>query len=681
MQQVAGGAVQVEALGCRIRGNQDAYGRFRVVERRLHAFPLGCGHARQFARAASAEQGADALRIEPFAQAPGQIVQRRLVFGEDDQALVLEEGIASEQQPLDQLGEGVEAGVGAGRLFADRLASKVESQSAERLFDAARVALHVGRVVRKPGAGDGGRGGGALFRLEVVAGLLAPGAFRRGQRRSVRRRLRQALPRPSPGFRERRRAGEQALAENLHREVAGPLPSARVGRRQSADRLAEGIERGAEFPFAGVEGQRDRLRWVAAAESSSVGAGVDVALESPHHDICRPPAHGRGHLARAGEAHRVQHFQEARERAGVAVVRGGGEEQAMLELRRHLAQHPAQATVLAHGRRHQVVALVHNEQVPRQVRGTIGRLAGGEEALEHVRLAQVVVGGDDAAEQAPRVRVHAQLAACGFGALAIHHLEIEGELLLQFVAPLRAERCRREHQHPANAAANEEFGEHETGFHGLAEAHVVGEQQAHARHPQRLQERPELVVLHPHRAVERAGQRHPVQRAVAVWVQVGNQCAPAGGAKQGVEVRRRHRGAQRIRQRRGFHEPRAGFAFPQQALVRRLASVLVFEMDEVQPPCLAVERLHGGHHAVAVAHRGKQAHAGHGDGGRLGARQVAVALRHCSCSPTTSTNSATTATRSSSSAVSRMGSNAGLSGPSVIATCRQPSSSAVFSLR
>ena len=49
--------------------------------------------------------------------------------------------------------------------------------------------------------------------------------------------------------------------------------------------------------------------------------------------------------------------------------------------------------------------------------------------------------------------------------------------------------------------------------------------------------------------------------------------------------------------------------------------------------------------------------------------------------PMTSTNSATTATEPSSSASNSIGENSGLSGESVILTCRQPSSPAVFSLR
>ena len=49
--------------------------------------------------------------------------------------------------------------------------------------------------------------------------------------------------------------------------------------------------------------------------------------------------------------------------------------------------------------------------------------------------------------------------------------------------------------------------------------------------------------------------------------------------------------------------------------------------------------------------------------------------------PMTSTSSATTATELSSSSLSSIGENSGLSGASVILTCLQPSSPAIFSLR
>ena len=171
----------------------------------------------------------------------------------------------------------------------------------------------------------------------------------------------------------------------------------------------------------GIEGER--LRRTPRAESRRCASGVDVALQPPDHDVLDAPAHRRAHLAAAGEAHRIEHFQQPRERACVAVVGRGREEQAVLELRRQEAQHPAQLVVFAEGRGHQVVALVDDQQVPGQVRRALRRAAGGEELLEYVGLTEIVVRGDDAAERAPGRGVHAEAAAQALGPLAVHDLE------------------------------------------------------------------------------------------------------------------------------------------------------------------------------------------------------------------------------------------------------------------
>ena len=73
----------------------------------------------------------------------------------------------------------------------------------------------------------------------------------------------------------------------------------------------------------------------------------------------------------------------------------------MLEARRDDAKHATQVAVLAERRRHQVVALVNDQQVPRQVRRALRRVRRGKELLEDVVLPQVVIGRDDAAEGAP----------------------------------------------------------------------------------------------------------------------------------------------------------------------------------------------------------------------------------------------------------------------------------------
>ena len=139
----------------------------------------------------------------------------------------------------------------------------------------------------------------------------------------------------------------------------------------------------------------------------------------------------------------------------MAVVRGGGEKEPVLELRCEEPQHSAKLAVLAEGGRHQVVALVDDEEVPGKMRRSLRRAAGGEELLQDVGLAEVMVGGDDMAERAPGVRVHPEPAAQALGLVTVHDFEAERELLPELLLPLPAERCRGEHQDPPNATPEE----------------------------------------------------------------------------------------------------------------------------------------------------------------------------------------------------------------------------------
>ena len=160
----------------------------------------------------------------------------------------------------------------------------------------------------------------------------------------------------------------------------------------------------------------------------------------------------------------------------MAVVRGCGEEEPVLELRRHESQHAAKLAVFAERRRHQVVALVDDQQVPGQMRRALRGTAGGVELLLHIGLAQVVVGGDDAAERAPGIRVHAESAAQALGCLAVHDLEPEGELVPELFLPLPAQRRGGEDEDTLDAAPEQQLGENQPRLDGLAEADVVGDE-------------------------------------------------------------------------------------------------------------------------------------------------------------------------------------------------------------
>ena len=220
----------------------------------------------------------------------------------------------------------------------------------------------------------------------------------------------------------------------------------------------------------------------------------------------------------------------------MAVVRGGGEKEPVLELRREEPQHSAKLAVLAEWRRHQVVALVDDEEVPGKMRRSLRSATRREELLQNVGLAQVVIGSDDAVERAPRVRVHPEPTAQALGLVTVHDLEAERELLPELLLPLPAERRRGEDQDPPDATPEEKLGEDEPRLHRLPEADIVGDEKAYPRHAEGLEERDELVAFDAHPAMEGARNRLPVERAFPVGVEVGRERGPTGSAEERIEI-------------------------------------------------------------------------------------------------------------------------------------------------
>src|ERR1039458_4352698 len=153
------------------------------------------------------------------------------------------------------------------------------------------------------------------------------------------------------------------------------------------------------------------------------------------------------------------------------------------------------------------MGLIHDEKIPRQLGtwATGGRIrdpAGREKLLQDVRLPQVVVGGDNARECAPRVGVQAKapLNRVRFG--AVDQIEVERELRLHLALPLLCERRGRENQDPPHTAADQQFRENEASLDCLSQADVVREQQRYAWHLKGFQQRNELKVIHLDRAKE-----------------------------------------------------------------------------------------------------------------------------------------------------------------------------------
>ena len=86
------------------------------------------------------------------------------------------------------------------------------------------------------------------------------------------------------------------------------------------------------------------------------------------------------------------------------------------------------------------------------------------------------------------------------------------ELLGQLTLPLLAQVGRAEHGHPVGRPAIQQLARDQRRLDGLAHAHVVGDQQAHGRLPERHDQRHELVGPRPDRQMAQRAKR---RRAVA----------------------------------------------------------------------------------------------------------------------------------------------------------------------
>ena len=92
-----------------------------------------------------------------------------------------------------------------------------------------------------------------------------------------------------------------------------------------------------------------------------------------------------------------------------------------------------------------------------------------------------------------------------------HQLRLNVELVQQLSLPLVGQRRRAENHRSVHLASVHELPEDETRFHGLADAHIVRDQEAHGIQAQRHHQRHELVGsginANPAEAAERTGAR------------------------------------------------------------------------------------------------------------------------------------------------------------------------------
>ena len=110
--------------------------------------------------------------------------------------------------------------------------------------------------------------------------------------------------------------------------------------------------------------------------------------------------------------------------------------------------------------------------------------------------------------------------------LAVDDAEIQAELVPHLVPPLDLERGRADDQDPPGPVADDQFQGDQARLDGLAEAHVVGNQQVDPRHLDGADHRVELVVFD---VDARAERRLDVPHVG------GGSGPPADGIEEGVE--------------------------------------------------------------------------------------------------------------------------------------------------
>ena len=230
-------------------------------------------------------------------------------------------------------------------------------------------------------------------------------------------------------------------------------------------------------------------------EPSHFGGNSDFSRRTMTASSCL-----RSGVGAPGEPLVVEQFEQGREALRVAVVRRGGQEELVLEVR---GQQPERlgpqrvGGVLAPARRGAVVGLVHDQQV---VTAGVDRLVRAGQGLpeqpQRPLPLEEVDAGDEPGEVRPRVDVDAPAAAQLPHQLAVHDAEVEAELVPHLVPPLdlqseagQTTRTRRARWRMISSRATM------PGLDGLAEAHVVGDQQVDPRHLDGPDHRVELVVL------------------------------------------------------------------------------------------------------------------------------------------------------------------------------------------
>ncbi len=235
----------------------------------------------------------------------------------------------------------------------------------------------------------------------------------------------------------------------------------------------------------------------------------------------------------------------------MAVVRGGREEDLVLELRGDLLDPAGELRgdgVRPGGGGRGVVGLVEDQERagPDEVAAEPGAEVGGV-----LLVPDQVVGDEEAVVRRPGVDAEAPLLADAVDVGAVEDLEDQAESALHLLPPLQEHRGRAADDDVGDLAPQEQLAGDQPGLDRLAEADAVGDEEVDPRHAQGHPERFELVVLDadagPERGLEEVRPRGrdpvPAQGVVVrreavgrVEIAPGDQAPVLGRADLGVAL-------------------------------------------------------------------------------------------------------------------------------------------------
>ena len=158
-----------------------------------------------------------------------------------------------------------------------------------------------------------------------------------------------------------------------------------------------------------------------------------------------------------------------------------------------------------------VMSLVQHHQIPR--RGIL------QQDLRPLTPPHQLTGGDDDRFRVPRIRVDRARLAPAQGRRGVPHelapvvdRPVQVELLAQLDLPLAQHRLRRQDQDPSGASGEPSLAQQQAGLDGLAQPHLVGDQQPRRPVGVEALERPDLMRPGDDRGRSLADARAPIRQ-------------------------------------------------------------------------------------------------------------------------------------------------------------------------